>query len=219
MVNPIRALQRGAAQIGAGRLDERIEVHTGDELETLSDQFNTMAERLKESYAGLERKVEERTAELQEALEQQTATAEILRVISGSPTDIQPVFDTIVKSAAHLFGATHSTLRLIRGDRAELVASTSPLRETADDFPFPLDDESFPVSRAIRHREVVQTPDAFAEEWVNTPFRQRAEQRGFRATMSAPMMRENTVIGTINVNRALPGPFTDKQIALLRTFA
>ncbi len=82
MVNPIRALQRGAAQIGAGRLDERIEVHTGDELETLSDQFNTMAERLKESYAGLERKVEERTAELQEALEQQTATAEILRVIS-----------------------------------------------------------------------------------------------------------------------------------------
>ena len=79
MVQPIRALQEGAAQIGAGNLDQRISVRTGDELEALGEQFNKMAGDLKESYAGLEQKVEERTAELRESLEQQTATAEILR--------------------------------------------------------------------------------------------------------------------------------------------
>ena len=65
MLRPIRALQDGAAQIAAGRLDQRIEVHTKDELEALADQFNTMAKALSESYGGLERKVEERTRELE----------------------------------------------------------------------------------------------------------------------------------------------------------
>jgi len=64
MVRPIRLLQDGAARIGAGNLDQRIEIHSGDELEALADQFNTMAAQLSESYAGLERKVEERTAQL-----------------------------------------------------------------------------------------------------------------------------------------------------------
>ena len=63
-----RSLQAGAERIGAGDLDSRIDVHTSDELQTLADRFNTMAEQLKESYSGLEKKVEERTAELREAL-------------------------------------------------------------------------------------------------------------------------------------------------------
>jgi len=67
MVTPIRALQSGAAKIGSGSLDQRIEVRTGDELEALADQFNSMATQLQESYSGLERKVEERTRELEVA--------------------------------------------------------------------------------------------------------------------------------------------------------
>ena len=131
MVNPIRALQRGAAQIGAGRLDERIEVHTGDELETLSDQFNTMAERLKESYAGLERKVEERTAELQEALEQQTATAEILRVISSSPTDVTPVLEAVTHRAAQLCDARDARIYLREGEFLRYVSGFGELKARA----------------------------------------------------------------------------------------
>ena len=86
MVAPIRVLQEGAARIGAGDLGHRIEVRTGDELETLGDELNRTAGQLEESYANLERKVEARTRELAaanagltETLEQQTATGEILR--------------------------------------------------------------------------------------------------------------------------------------------
>ena len=77
MVRPIQALQAGAAQIGAGALDQRIEIRTGDELEDLADQFNSMAGQLQESYANLEQKVEARTRELTEALEQLKALGEV----------------------------------------------------------------------------------------------------------------------------------------------
>lgn len=73
MVHPIQAIQRGAEQLAAGKLDEPIIVRTGDELQALAGQFNDMASQLKQSYAGLERKVEERTLELSASLEQQTA--------------------------------------------------------------------------------------------------------------------------------------------------
>jgi nitrate/nitrite-specific signal transduction histidine kinase len=91
MVVPIRAMQAGAERIGGGELNHRLAIKTGDELESLAEQFNRSAAALEESHAGLEQKVEDRTAELRESLDQQTATADVLRVISQSPTDVQPV--------------------------------------------------------------------------------------------------------------------------------
>ena len=99
MMRPIRTLDEGARRIGAGDLDQKIDVRTGDELQGLAEQFNRMTVKLRESYAGLERKVDERTRELKNSLEQQTAISEILRVISSSPTDVQPVLQAVICAA------------------------------------------------------------------------------------------------------------------------
>jgi two-component system, NtrC family, sensor kinase len=156
--------------------------------------------------------------ETKEALERQTATAEILRVISSSPTDVQPVFDAIVDSCTRLLAGSHSTLRLIKGDRAEIVASNSTQETNTDKSPMPLDDDSLPTTQAVLRQEVVQIPDTFADG-VSARIRQRGEQRGFRSLMIAPMLRESSAMGTIHVHRATPGRFTEKEVALLETFA
>jgi signal transduction histidine kinase/HAMP domain-containing protein len=219
MVNPIRALQRGAAQIGAGQLDQRIEVHTGDELEALSEQFNKMAAELKESYAGLERKVEERTSELSEALEQQTVTAEILRVISSSPTDIQPVLDAVAESAARLCGASDVIIRRVDG---------GVLRVAAHFGSVPAGPESVQISsrsiggRAVLERRTIHVHD-IADERVRAEYPESlAISRGgsgMRTMLMVPLVREDVAIGIIGLRRPEVRPFTEKQVALLQTFA
>ena len=220
MVTPIRALQQRAAHIGAGQLDQRIDVHTGDELETLGEQFNKMAGELKESYSGLERKVEERTAELRETLEQQTATGEILRVISSSPTDTQPVFDAIAESAARLFDASDVIIRRVDGEAFRLVAHVGSIPVT----PSPglsVSSKTF-MGRTVRERRTIHIHDILEphirEEYPGSLYLQR-EEPGYRTALCAPLLRENMAIGIILVRRKEVRPFSDKQIKLLETFA
>jgi len=163
---------------------------------------------------------EARNKDLRETLDEQTATAEILRIISSSPTDTGPVFDAIVKSGVRLFDGLNMALRLVKGDQAELVASTRMPGNVGELQP--LSASHIPSTRAIVRREVVHVPDIFAEdaeEWVRGEFRKRAERMGFSAVLSTPLLRERQVIGAIVVTRVEPGSFTDKQIALLKTFA
>ncbi len=123
MVGPIQALRAGAQRIGGGDLSQRITIKTGDELETLADQFNDMAGRLQESYAGLEQKVEDRTRELTQSLDRQTATAEVLRVISSSPGDLQPVFETMLDNAVQICDASQGSLYRVEDGELRLMAS------------------------------------------------------------------------------------------------
>ncbi len=221
MVRPIRALQEGAAQIGAGNLQQEIVVKTGDELEALADQFNTMAVDLKESYSGLERKVDQRTSELTETLEQQTATSEILRVISNSPTNEQPVFDAIVSSAIRLFEGHRVGLILAEGGQLHMRArgSLDLNDETVLNrlYPMPLNRDSF-VGQAILDCSVLQVGDIEAPE-ILPAAAAHARKLGYRSTSVAPLLREGVAIGAITVPRAGPGVMTANQLALLRTFA
>jgi signal transduction histidine kinase len=213
MVTPIQALQAGAARIGAGELDQRIDVRTGDELEALGDQFNSMAAQLKESYAGLERKVEERTRELTESLEQQTATAEILRVISSSPTDLQPVMDAVAENAARVCGATEASIRRIEGDTLRLVSRFGSMPPGAPDV-IPLD-RHYPSGRTIIEGRTIHIDDLDLLDATEYP----DMTRDARTVLATPLMRKGAPIGAILIRRAAVGPFTHKQIELLKTFA
>ncbi len=224
MVAPIRVLQEGAARIGAGRLDQPIELHTGDEIQALAESFNRMTASLKESYEGLEQKVEARTRELADAnreltdsLEQQTATSEILRVISQSPTDIEPVLDALVKSATRFCGAYDAVIFLPEGDSLRVAAHHGSIPQPVG--------RSVPLvhgtvgGRALLDRRAVHVADLQAEAQEFPEGSAFARQLGHRTILSVPLMRESVAIGVIQLRRAEVNPFSDRQIALLQTFA
>jgi signal transduction histidine kinase len=222
MVRPIRALTDGAGRIGAGDLGHRLEVRTGDEIETLAEQFNRMTSQLRESYANLEQKVEERTRELSKSLEQQTATSEILRVISSSPTDAQPVFDVIVESAIRLCGARYGRLYRYDGETIHLVAShglsQSGLGQVQQVFPRPAADDTI-AGRAILTRGPVYIRDIAREENVPPLSRQMIEALDTRSQVTIPMLRAGEPIGAMTVGWAEAEAFDDQQVDLMRTFA
>ncbi len=223
MVAPIRVLQEGAARIGAGRLDQPIELHTGDEIQALAESFNRMTASLKESYEGLEQKVEARTRELgeanrdlTEALEQQTATSEILRVISESPTELQPVLDALVKSAVRFCAANDATIHRLEGDVLPVVAHHGPIRAPRG-FMTPVGGTA--TGRSVLERRAVHVVDyqAATEEFPEGSA--IARDLGYHTILSVPLLRESVPLGAIILRRTEVEPFSDKQTALLHTFA
>ncbi len=224
MVGPIQALQAGAARIGRGDLGQRITIKTGDELEALADQFNDMAGQLQESYAGLEKKVDQRTHELSESLEQQTATSEVLRVISSSPGDLKPVFETMLANATRLCQAEFGNLWLRDGDVFRAVAMHGLNIEWLERDPVmdPRDHPAVPLARLARTKEVVHVTDFSADQsYIERDPRIVAlvESAGARSLLAVPMLKEGELIGAIAIYRQEVRPFTEKQIDLVTNFA
>jgi len=157
----------------------------------------------------------------EKALEQQTATAEILRVISSSPTDIQPVLDAVAERAGPLCDSPYSSVLLADGDRLKVMSVYS-----TEAGPTPDRGDYVPVSRshlngrAILDREVVHIPDVLPLLDTEFPDTRRDQSKfGFRAVLVVPMLREGKAVGTIFLWRREPGPFSNDQVALLRIFA
>ncbi|MFO1313691.1 MAG: GAF domain-containing protein [Burkholderiales bacterium] len=220
MVRPIRTLADGAQRIGEGDLDQKIDVQTGDELEGLADRFNRMSTQLRESYAGLERKVDERTHELANALEQQTAISEILRVISSSPTDVQPVLNAVAERAAHLCDAPFARVMLIDGNELVPAAERSEgILDAGSSARVALDRTSI-SGRAVVDRQTVHVADIVP--LLDTDFQGARENMlrfKCRAVLCVPLMREGGAYGAIVLARSVPGLFPPDQVALVETFA
>jgi GAF domain-containing protein len=164
--------------------------------------------------------VQQRTRELTESLEYQTATGDILRVISRSPTDVQPVFDTIAESAVRLCDGQFSFVLRFDGNLMHFAAGHGLSAEGLKAFqrlvPRPADEDTA-TGRAILHRAVAQIPDVLVEPVYAG--RGLADAATYRSIVAVPLLRDGDPIGAIAVARAVAGSFSERQIALLQTFA
>jgi GAF domain-containing protein len=164
--------------------------------------------------------VQKRTDDLTESLEYQTATADILRVISSSPTAVQPVFDSIAESAVRLCAGEFSFVLRFDGDVFRFAGhyglDAEGLEALMRMLPLPAT-ENTASGRAILSRAVVQFSDVLEEP--NYRGVTLARTVAYRSIVAVPLLRDGNPIGTIAVARAITGSFPERQVTLLQTFA
>jgi two-component system NtrC family sensor kinase len=163
--------------------------------------------------------VQKRTAELTESLEQQTATADVLRVISSSPTDVQPVLDAIVRTAGELCASEYSIAFRLRDGKYHMAASNNAEVEWVkywSEHPISVDRGSV-VGRSALERRAVHIPDCLTDPEYTM---HEAARLGKQSSMlGVPLLRDGVPIGVIALLRTSAKPFTERQIELVTTFA
>jgi GAF domain-containing protein len=211
-------LLRGAEAVGTVSIrraearpftDRQVEL-----LETFASQAVIAIENVR-----LFKELETRNRDLSEALERQTATADILRVISSSPTDLQPVLDSVAASAARLSNADSGSIFLTEGNVLRLVAHHGSMRAPqVGEFTIPVECGTV-GGRAVLNRQVVHVQDLQAADSDFPEGAEYARLLGQRAQLAVPLLREGVAIGVLQVRRSTPVAYTDTQTALLQTFA
>jgi GAF domain-containing protein len=165
---------------------------------------------------------QQRTRELSESLEQQTATSEVLRVISSSPTNVQPVFDSIAESAVRLCGGQFSFVTRFDGKLMNFASCFGLSAEGFDVFrgifPRPASDDTV-IGRAISQRAIVEIPDVEVDAAYGVQSQRLARTVNYRSIVGVPLLHEGSPIGAIAVARANAGSFPARQIVLLQAFA
>ena len=187
--------------------DKQIEL-----VETFADQAVIAIENVR-----LFDEVQAKTRDLTEALTYQTGSANILNVIASSPTDVQPVLKAIVESACELCGAYDAVVILKDGEDLQLSAHHGPIPINRQRW---VNDRTSLSGRAMADRRPVHVHDVLSDEGLEFAVaREMSRVDGCHTLLSAPLLREGEAIGAITLRRAEVHPFSDKQVALLQTFA
>jgi two-component system, NtrC family, sensor kinase len=163
---------------------------------------------------------QQRTRELSEALEQQTATSEVLRVISSSPGDLESVFETMLANAVQLCGAKFGVMSLREGDAFRVIATHGAppalVEQRRRREPLVRPTPGHNLERMVRTKGVVHVPDIVADPESAPTL---AKFGGAKALVNVPLLKDGDLIGSIVIFRQEAGPFTDKQIELVKSFA
>jgi class 3 adenylate cyclase/HAMP domain-containing protein len=217
MLIPITALRRGARRLGEGDFSHRIEVHTGDELEELAEQFNGMAGQLEETYAGLETKVEARTRDLAQSINELKVLEEVGRAVASS-LDLNAVLPTVAARALEITGADAV---LIYGYDAATrrfnLAEAIGVDKSAPGQHLAIDEDSTVLGEAARRGEPIAISDLTGA--AETLLRDVAVTAGFHSVLVVPLVDQQGVLGSLVVLRHTSGEFSPNLIGLMRTFA
>jgi signal transduction histidine kinase len=219
MVVPIETLRAGAARIGSGDLGQRISIKTGDELESLANQFNEMASKLEDSHANLEGQVEVRTRELEQSVLELRALGEVSQVVN-STLNLENVLATIVAQAVQLSSTTAGSIYVFDEPRQkfELRANYGMDAATIAAFAgYMVDLPERHVAVALARQEPIQIPD-FHDEPAS-PVKDLILGAGYRAVLVAPLLWQNETAGLLVVRRKEPGAFPKSTVDLIKTFA
>jgi signal transduction histidine kinase len=219
MVVPIETLGAGAARIGSGDLTQRISIKTGDELESLADQFNEMAAKLQDSHANLEAQVELRTRELGQSVLELRALGEVSQAVN-STLNLENVLATIVAKAVQLSTTTAGSIYVFEGPQQTFKLRANYGMDAATIAAFA--DHKVAISErhvvmALMRQEPVQIAD-FHDEPAG-PVRDLILGCGYRAVLIAPLLWQTDIAGLLVVRRTEPGAFPRSTVDLIKTFA
>jgi GAF domain-containing protein len=192
---------------------------------TISKRARPSSTNLKKQLAERSHQLDEALKQLSAALDQQTATSEVLKVISGSQGDLQPVFNAMLKNAARICSAQFATLWLAEGEGFRVAAmhnTPGPLAKQRRTAGFHIPEPGTALARvASTHRFVhihdLRNEPAYIERAPS--FVQVVELGGMRSLLSMPMLKDEKLIGAISITRQEVSAFTDKQIELVQNFA